>query len=408
MKTAPPAIEIEPEAARAFLVGHLGLARYRPERGAAGIRAMLGALRAVQLDPLDAIGTNADLVAMARVRGVRRGDVYASLLPGHAFEHFAKERCLLPPDAFPHYRARGVETWWWRTAERLRRVPPAVLDRVRAEVRARGPVAAGELEDGGRVEALDWAGWKGTSSAVRMALEILWTRCEVVVAGRRGREKVYDVPDRALPVHHDAQAAGEFARWAVLERVAAAGLLAETMGAAWSTLRDVRRTGVVATLLAEGAIERVRVRGRPATYLAPAGFRDRRVVRPDGAMRILGPLDPLLWDRALVRHVFDFDYVWEVYKPPAVRRWGWYVCPLLHRGRLVGRIDARVDGDALVVRRLFRERGMPLDAAALDACLARHARACGARRVSRPAVRSRARGGARAPTRPRGAAAKPR
>ncbi len=360
MKTAPPAIEIEPEAARAFLVGHLGLARYRPERGAAaGIRAMLGALRAVQLDPLDAIGTNADLVAMARVRGVRRGDVYASLLPGHAFEHFAKERCLLPPDAFPHYRERGVETWWWRTAERLRRVPPAVLDRVRAEVRARGPVAAGELEDGGRVEALDWAGWKGTSSAVRMALEILWTRCEVVVAGRRGREKVYDVPERALPVHHDAQADGDFARWAVARARGGGGTPRRDDGRgvvdapgrpANGCRRDAPRRGrhrAGARARPPGDVPGTggvpRPPGRPARRRRCAS--SGRSIRCCGIARSSGTCS-------------TSTTCWEVYKPPAVRRWGWYVCPLLHRGRLVGRIDARIDGDALVVRRaLPRARG---------------------------------------------------
>ena len=57
----------------------------------------------------------------------------------------------------------------------------------------------------------------------------------------------------------------------------------------------------------------------------------------DDRVRILGPLDPLLWDRNLVHHVFDFEYVWEVYKPAHQRRWGWYVCPLLQRDRLIGR-----------------------------------------------------------------------
>jgi uncharacterized protein YcaQ len=93
-------------------------------------------------------------------------------------------------------------------------------------------------------------------------------------------------------------------------------------------------------------------------------------------MRILGPLDPLLWDRALVKHVFGFDYVWEVYKPAAQRRWGWYVCPLLHRGRLVGRIDARFaahDGTGVLrVDRRWVEDGVELDEGAYRACLDRH------------------------------------
>ena len=80
--------------ARRWLIGHLGLAQLQPLPGAAGVRALLQELRCIQLDPLDPMGTNADLVALARVDGIARGDVYRHLLPGHAFEHYAKERCL--------------------------------------------------------------------------------------------------------------------------------------------------------------------------------------------------------------------------------------------------------------------------------------------------------------------------
>jgi hypothetical protein len=222
-----------------------------------------------------------------------------------------------------------------------------------------------------------------------MALEMLWTRCAVVVTGRRGRDKVYDVPERALPSHHGLARHEAFEPWAVVSRVESAGLLGESMSPSWSMLRDVRRGPAIDALVDERRIERVTVAGKRGTYLAPAGFAAKIRGTFDDTMRILGPLDPLLWDRSLVRHAFGFDYVWEVYKPATQRRWGWYVCPLLHRGRLVGRIDARIDGATLVVDRLFREDGVALDEDALDACLARHAEACGASAVKRPRRRPR-------------------
>lgn len=369
------------DEARRHLVQSLGLAR-TVERGEAGVRRTLDALRCVQLDPLDAIGTNADLVMLARVDGIRKGDVFRATLPRHAFEHFAKERCLLPARAFPQYRDRALETPWWRLGERLARVPSSVLDEVEREVAERGPIATSALTDRGRVEPLDWQGWKGTGRMTTMALEILWTRCRVVVAGRTaGGEKLYDVPARALPDHYDAPAQ-DFERWALLERVAAAGLLARAGGPHWSMLHGVRTSGLPDALIEEGALEEVRVEGSRRPYLALAGLPAPRR-RDDGRMRILGPLDPLLWDRKLVRHVFGFDYVWEVYKPASERRFGWYVCPLLHEGQLVGRLEARIRADALVVQKIWREPGRALDEDALDAALERHARACGADVVRR-------------------------
>ncbi|MCA9557538.1 MAG: YcaQ family DNA glycosylase [Myxococcales bacterium] len=343
--------------------------------GPAGLRSLLAARRCIQLDPLDRIGTNADLVAMARVDGVGRGDVHRHLQPGHAFEHFAKERCLLPAEAFPAYRGQAAQTPWWRQTDRMKRLPAGVVDAVLAEVRARGPITAADLSDHGAVEPIDWSGWKGTAKAATMALEVLWTRCRVVTCGRSGRGRVYDVPERALPTTHDAPAPPDFARWAVLERAEAAGLLPTATGPWWFALRNAREAGGAEGLVAVGAVVRKKDEGSRRTYYAPANFRERVWPDDDGRMRILGPLDPLLWCRPLIAHLFDFEYVWEVYVPAAKRRWGYYVVPLLHHGRLVGRFEGRhVDGEVLV-ERLWVEPGAAFDEAAFCAALERHAAA---------------------------------
>src|SRR5512138_1673820 len=390
-----PATVLSPAEARRWLVGHHALAAPELPRGTAGVRALVARLRCIQLDPLDPLGTNADLVALARVDGIARGDVYRHLLPGHAFEHFAKERCLLPSYAFPWYRAElAIEAPWWSHAERLRRLPAGVVEKVLDEVRARGPVAVHDLEDHGRVEPLDWSGWRGTPRAAKMALEVLQTRCDVVVAGRGARGKLYDVPERALPlvararVHppgrREARRVEAFRRWALLERVEAAGFLARAAGSTWSMLDPARRAGIPDALLAEGALEEVQVAGSPRTYLAPRGFAARRHPAPDGRVRLLGPLDPLVWDRALVKAAFGFEYTWEVYRPAHLRRFGWYVCPLLRGESLVGRLDGAIDRGALRIRAVWAEPGADLDRPALLACLERHAAACGVDRVVLP------------------------
>lgn len=375
-------ITLSPDEARTFLVGHLGL-RSRREGGAAGIPQLLRDLRHIQLDPLDPMGTNADLVVMARLHHVDRGEVYAHAY-AEGFEHYAKERCLLPAEAFPHYRAQARRTPAWRATSRLQRITPSVLDAVEAEVRAKGPSTSKSLADHGSVEPLDWSGWKSTSRATSMALEVLTLQCRLVICGRSASGKIYDVPERALgPVEEPARA---FAPWALRERVDAAGLLGRASGPCWSMLRDARGA-VTDRLVARGELLNVQIAGSPRKYLVAPGMLEARFEPDDGAMRILGPLDPLLWDRRLVRDAFGFDYVWEVYKPAAQRRWAWYVMPLLHEGRLVGRLAGRVDGTTLVIDHLWRERTLDLDALdmdALDLALEDHAVACQCDHFVRP------------------------
>lgn len=368
--------------ARRRLAAHQGLARGLG-RGAAGVRAVLARLRCIQLDPLDVVGTNADLVVMARVEGVGRGDVWKHLFPRYAFEHFAKERCILPADAFPYYRTQGhaAQTPWWRHAEREQRVPGDLVRAVLEEIREHGPIAARDITDHGSVDPIDWSGWKGTAKATSMAIEILWTRCDIVVAGRNeSGAKLYDVPERAMPLH-DANS-GDFARWALRERVQAAGLLTRAGGSMWSMLSGVRTSPLVEEMIAAGELVEIGIEDSARRYLAVPAFLKANA-RYDERVRILGPLDPLLWDRDLVRHVFDFDYVWEVYKPAPQRKWGWYVCPLLQRDRFLGRIDARIERNALVVKKLWLE-DEDADRAAIDAALQRHAAMCGASRVKMP------------------------
>lgn len=339
-------ITLSRDEARRLLVAHLAL--NRPLRS---VREVLTRLRCIQLDPLDVIGTNADLVVLARVDGAKHGDVWKKLFPRYAFEHFFKVRCILPASFFAQYREQGhrAQVYWWRHEQREERVPPQLVQAVYDEIRERGPVTARELTDHGSVAPIDWGGWSGTAKTTTMALEILWTRCDIVVAGRTANgSKIYDVPERTFGAIGKPDQ--PFEEWLLRERVTAYGLYASKGG-------------------------NVQIEGSSRRFLASREFLAQKRIRFDDRVRILGPLDPLLWDRNLVRHVFDFDYVWEVYKPAKQRVWGWYVCPLLYRDRLIGRIDAHVDRGVLKVRKLWLETDF--DLAPIQEAIDRHAAALG-------------------------------
>lgn len=372
-----------PDEVRRYLVAHHGLSGpLRDGDDAEACRALLEQLRCIQLDPLDRIGTNADLVAMARIEGLRRGALYERLFPGGAFEHFAKERCLLPVQAFAWYRQRAAETPWWRLGERQKRLEPAVIEAVYATIAERGALSAEELGDHGTVEPIDWSGWKGTRRAATMALEVLWTQCRVVVATRGASGgKRFDLPERVFGEHARIRVpAHGFERWAVRERVAAAGFLSRASGPHWSMLSAARTSPLIDAMIADGELEEVVIDGARRSYLVTSGWRERipteEALADDRRMRILAPLDPLLWDRKLVEHVFGFTYVWEVYKPQSERRWGYYVCPLLQGGRLVGRFEGRMTPDGLERLGLWPESGQRFDQRAFRKALTRHEALC--------------------------------
>jgi len=359
-------IQLDDDAARRWLLHATGLAG--PRRPLAGL---LSELRCIQLDPLDPIGSNADLVAMARTPA-REGELFEHVWGGSvdAFEHYAKERCLLPVDAFPAWRALLAERPRWRQIRRMQRLTPAQLDAVEAEVRERGPVAVSDLADHGRVDPVMWSTWKGTGRAATMAAQVLVLQCRLVVCGRSGRGKVVDVPERALS---ELDPCDDVVRRVLTDRVQAMGLLPTASGPWWGGLKHQRHQATQRGL-SEGWLELVGLKGSRRRWLAPAGVRERIPERADGdgTLRILAPLDPLLWDRWLVRRLFDFEYVWEVYKPADQRRWGWYVCPLLLGGRLVGRFEGRRADGGIDVIGLWPEAGF--DRGAFQDALDDHAR----------------------------------
>lgn len=361
-------VELPREHLRAYLLHACAIGESFPA-GDAGLVALLDRLDVIQLDPIDRVGQNADLVASARVSGIRRGDVHR-VLAGRSFEHFAKERCIVHARHFAHYRHQAVETPWWRSSERMQRVDEVLLSDVYAEIVERGPLSSSELTPRGKAEAIDWSGWKGTGRREVLALEVLWTRCQIVVSGRdaSGRRR-YGTPGQLLGIAEVPPAPKQaFGETILLARVCSAGLLARAGGPTWSMLSSVRTDGTVERLLAAGKLVEVRVGRRP--YLALPQLlsfnADSFLAKLSHPATALAPLDPLLWDRALIAELFDFEYVWEIYKPAAERRWGYYVLPVLSDGQLVGRIEARREGESLKLEQAWGPLASHVEAAVLD------------------------------------------
>ena len=222
-------------------------------------------------------------------------------------------------------------------------------------------------------------------------LDRLWNHGDLVIAGRQGFQRLYDLPERVIPkavLDAPIPREPERLRALVLSAVHARGALTEAGIIEHWRLRGgrARISPITSQLVAEGALEQLVVGdGGPHVLVAPGV--DLEPSAPSAAV-LLSPFDNLLWDRPFARRVLGFDHLIEVYKKEHERRYGYYVLPLLWRDRIVGRADLKSErGEgALVVKCFHREPGVRDSGAlddAFDRALDRLRRACGLETVRR-------------------------
>ncbi|HEY3542942.1 MAG TPA: crosslink repair DNA glycosylase YcaQ family protein [Gaiellaceae bacterium] len=344
-------MKVSAEAARRFLVARQFLAPARSLRG--GTKAVLEVLRrlgSLQFDPLAVAGRNHDLVLHARVADYEPGWSQTLYERRAIFEAFNKGLSLVLVDEFPWFRGNLL-----RHAPRLLAENAEVAERVLERVRADGPLSAGDFE---RVQGAttDWFGMP--TNTVRAVLEAYAVTGELGLARRDGNRRYYDVLERLLPadVLEQHVPLEDQLRYKLLSRYRAHGLLGlgssndilSGLGPAkpdprWPGYRG--RNALRQDLIERGELVPVDVEGVRGKRLV---LRDEQALletppEPPPSVAFLPPFDALVWDRPLLQSLFGFEYVWELFLPPAKRRWGWYVLPILFRDRFVGRIEPRID-----------------------------------------------------------------
>jgi uncharacterized protein len=341
-------------------------------------------LSCVQLDSISTVDRSHRITLGCRI-GAYPSDAVSRLLGrGRLIEYWAHEACLLPAEAWclfhPAMQAGGRR--WYGEIDRTH---PHLREQVLDEIRARGPLGSRHFDGAARKGEM-W-GWK---PAKRM-LELLWNHGELVVAGRQGFQRLYDLPERVLPpaiLDLPAPAETDRLRELTLRAVHARGVLTEAgVVEHWRLKGGAARVRSVADgLVDDGLLERRAVDdGGPPVLLAAGAELDRPA--PAAAV-LLSPFDNLLWDRPFARRVLGFDHLIEVYKPAHQRRFGYYVLPLLRGDRIVGRADLKAERRTgeLVVKAFHREDGVRASGAlddALERALERLRRVVGLESVRR-------------------------
>ncbi len=288
--------------------------------------ASIEQLTSLQLDPTAAVAPSADLVAWTRL-----GDRYHpdDLKRLHEVDRTVFERrAFVRPTADLGLSMASMRAWpgtEWPAAARWLEVNDRFRRDVLEVLGARGPLLSREVPDTA-VEPWTSSGWTGNRNVTQM-LELLNARGEVAIAARQGRQRVWDLAERVYPADVVVVPEPE----ALVER----------------QRRLLRSLGIARATVVGAAGEEVEVAGTPGTWrVDPAALEGRFA----GRTALLSPFDRLVHDRVRAQELFDFEYVLEMYKPAAARRWGYFALPVLHGDRLVGMVDMTADRRERVLR----------------------------------------------------------
>ena len=344
-------VRIASEAARRFLVARHFLAPARSlEGGPAAVLEVFRKLGSIQFDPLAVAGRTHDLVLHARVADYDPGWCDLLYERREIFEAYNKGLSLVPASEFAWFR--GILS---RNSPRILAENAEVAERVLERIRADGPLSALDFERE-RGTTTDWFGMP--TNAVRAVLEAYAVTGVLGLARRDGSRRYYDLLERLLPADLLARTVPlkEQLRHKLLSRYRAHGLLGvggggDVFGGLGAAKADPQRpehpgrNALREELVERGELVPVEVEGVRGKRLVLAEDVELLAAPPEPppSVAFLPPFDPLVWDRALLGSLFNFDYVWELFVPPAKRRWGWYVLPISFRDRFVGRIEPRID-----------------------------------------------------------------
>ena len=358
-RTPRPALEITPASARRLAITRQRLAGPRPAPGPAGILEVARDLRALQLDPINVVARSHQLVLWSRLGVYDPADLTALLYEEkHLFEYWAHCASLVLTEDYPIHRllmrerGSGDGAWEVRTREWLAE-NAGLVDYVRARLHAEGPLQLNAFEDRA---ARSWesTGWTSGRNVARV-IDHLWLRGELVVVGRNGIHRLWGLAEKHLPAWtpRDEWESPQIVRQAAQHALRALGVAKAThIGNHFTRGRYPGLAGALADLEAEGQIARVRIgdgkgqwSGVWYAHSADLPLLERLERGDDWGPRsvLLSPFDNLICDRKRTQALFDFDFTMEIYVPKEKRRWGYYVLPILHGDRLIGRLDPAVD-----------------------------------------------------------------
>ena len=306
-------------------------------RGKQAILRAIEHLGYVQIDTISVVERAHHHVLWSRVSNYQPKFLDQLVKERKVFEYWFHAASWLPMRdyrfALPRMKKQNGERDWFESCDK--KLVAHILQRVREE----GPLLARDFEDT-RKGKKEWWDWK----PAKQALEQLFMQGELMVSGRTGFQKVYDLPERVMPDWVDTRQpdVSEYAGYLIDTSLRAHGFATQKSISylrKGKALREAIRDQLQLRI-DEGSLVTVVVNDNSLVY-ADVDLLETRAPRSSATVRILSPFDNVVIQRERGRDVFDFDYQIECYVPGPKRQFGYFCLPVLYRDRLVGRIDCK-------------------------------------------------------------------
>lgn len=335
--------------ARMFLITYQGLNHDGNNQDENSVLDYFRKVGCIQFDPLNIVGRNADLVLQSRIKNYKSSILYDLLY---------KKRCLI--DGWDKMMAIYLQTDWpyfkrvrnecgkdLRNVLAHRNATKALeyLEQVKNIVIEGGPLQSNKIDFGSNNPG-SWGHRKLSSDT----LDYLYTIGELGVYKKINTQKVYDiienlVPSDILNQEEPFETDEMFYEWYVKRRIGSIGMLWSRNGSAWLghfiSNSNIRNNAIKA-LLEKDEIKEFYVEDMKYPFYIKKenlNLLNEIIDTDKNEMKFIAPLDNLLWDRAMIKSIFDFDYSWEVYLPVKKRKYGYYVLPVLYNNRFVARFE---------------------------------------------------------------------
>ena len=351
---------------RQYMIHHFGLDRLDAYgEGKSGVLTYIKQVASLQQDPINIIGTNIDIILASRFSDYSPQVLTELLYQDELLiEGFDKEACLFSRDEWGQFAfardqrvAANLRTLSYRDQEKALDYLEEVTNLLQ---NSSEPVSPQDLNLG-RLADSSW----GSSNLGNTVLYHLWCQGVAVIAERKERRKLYKHYMKAkglanLPTF-DSEA--DFLDWFVYRRLSGLGVYWLKSGSGWLGQSIKERKAIIERFLEQGKVVKIQVTDmKEALYLTQDNYQRLLVVKNQpikaDQVRFIAPLDNFIWDRKFVQTIFDFEYVWEVYKPEKLRQYGYYVLPILLGDNFIGRFEpdrTKTRQDTLKIKKIWFE-----------------------------------------------------